>query len=58
MEIILIFIVGFIVLIISLFSVVKIVTNRLGTPENAMKDEILNLKERVEKLENEQRNDI
>lgn len=58
MGIILIFIVGFVVLIISLFSVVKIVTNRLRIPDNDMENEILNLKERVEKLEYEQKKDI
>ena len=55
--IILFFIIGFVVFIISLFSVVKIVINRLTTPANDMKDEIVNLKERIEKFENEQRND-
>lgn len=43
MEIILIFIIGFIVFIIAIFSVIQMITNRVTTPTNHLKEEITNL---------------
>lgn len=56
MEIILIFIVGFIVFTIAIFSVIKMATNRVTAPTNDLKEEITTLKKRIDELENEDNN--
>lgn len=56
MEIILMFVAGFIVFIIAIFSVIKMATNRVTAPTDDLKEEITNLKKRIGELENENNN--
>lgn len=56
MEIILIFIVVFIVFTIAIFSVINMATNRVTAPANVLKEEITTLKKRIDELENEDNN--
>ena len=53
MEIILLFVVGFIVLIIAIFSVVKMTANRVTASTNDLKEEVTHLRKRIDELENE-----
>lgn len=56
MEIILMFVVGFILLIMVIFSVVRMTANRITAPTNDLKDEISTLKKRIDQLEKEDNN--
>lgn len=56
MDIILIFVAGFIVFIIALFSVIKMVTNRVTAPTDNLRREITTLKKRIDGLENANNN--
>ena len=51
MEIILIFVAGFIVLMIATFSLIKMVTNRVTAPANDLRAEITTLRERIDEIE-------
>lgn len=57
MEIMLIFIAGFIVFLIAIVSVFKMITNRVTAPTDDLKREVTNLKNRIDQLENEQKNE-
>lgn len=56
MEIMLIFVAGFVVFIIAIFSTIKIIANRVTAPTENLKAEITTLKKRVDELEGEQSN--
>lgn len=56
MEVILLFVIGFIVILIALFSLVKIATNKVIAPTNDLQEEIVHLKKRIDELENEKNN--
>jgi len=53
MEIILLFVVGFIGFIIVMLSVVKMAANKVTAPTNDLKDEVIHLKKRIIELESE-----
>lgn len=53
MRVFLIFAAGFIVLIIAIFSVVKMTINRVTASTDDLKEEITTLKRRVDELEKE-----
>lgn len=55
MEVILLFVVGFIVFIIAIFSVVKMIASRVTAPTNDLKEEVAHLKNRIDELENEKK---
>lgn len=55
MEIILLFAVGFIGFMIVMFSVVKMTANKVTAPTYDLKDEVIQLKKRIDELENEKR---
>lgn len=56
MGMILIIVAGFIVCIIAIFSVVKMTTNRVTAPTESLNKEITILKNRIDELENEKKN--
>ena len=56
MEVILIFVAGFIVFIIAIFSVVKMATNKVTAPTEDLKEEITILKNRIDELEDDKKN--
>lgn len=56
MELILIFVAGFIVFIIAIFSMIKMVINRVTAPTDDLKNEMTILKKRIDELENEDNN--
>ncbi len=53
MEIIFMFLAGFVVFIIALFTVIKIAANKVAAPTNDLKEEVENLKKRINELEKE-----
>jgi len=53
MEIIFMFIAGFIVFIIAIIAIIKGVTHRKKVQQMNLKEEVSNLKKRVHELENE-----
>lgn len=53
MEITLIFVAGFIVLIMAIFSFIKMLTNRVTAQTDDLKEEITTLKNRIDELEKE-----
>ncbi|WP_164215563.1 hypothetical protein [Virgibacillus sp. YIM 98842] len=55
MEIIFMFIAGFIVFIIAVIAIVKGVTHRVKRPTDDLKAEVSHLKKRVSELENEKK---
>lgn len=56
MDIIFIFVVGFILLIMVIFSVVRMTTNRIFVPTDDLKNEITTLKNRIDELEKGENN--
>lgn len=56
MEVILLFVAGFIVFIIAIFSVIRMATNRVTAPTEDLKKEVTNLKNRIDELENDKKN--
>ncbi|AIF45310.1 MULTISPECIES: hypothetical protein [Virgibacillus] len=56
MEVIIIFIAGFIVFIIAIFSVIRMATTRVTAPTEDLKEEVTNLKDRIDELENNKKN--
>lgn len=55
MEIIFMFIAGFIVFIIAIIAIIKAVTHRINIPTEDLKEEMSKLKKRVNELENEKK---
>lgn len=55
MEIIFMFIAGFIVFIIIIIAIIKGVAHRIKSPTDELKEEVLNLKNRINELENEKK---
>jgi cell division protein FtsL len=51
MEIILMFVVGFIVFMIAILSVIKMTTHRVTAPTNELKEKVANLENRMDELE-------
>lgn len=51
MEVILLFVAGFIVFFIAILSVVKMITNRVSAPINNLENEMVRLEKRVSELE-------
>jgi len=52
MGMIIIFVAGFIVFIITIISIIKMATNRVTAPTENLKVEITTLKNRINELEN------
>ncbi|HLR80487.1 MAG TPA: hypothetical protein VK119_07880 [Bacillota bacterium] len=56
MEVVLIFVAGFIVLIIAIISVVKMGANRIIGPTNDLEKKVLTLEKRINELESKKNN--
>lgn len=54
MEVILLFVVGFIIFLIAIFSVIKMIANRVTAPTKELQDKVSHLSKRVKELENEE----
>lgn len=56
MGLILIFVVGFIVLMVAILSIFGVVSDRASGPTNELKKEMNDLEKRINELENDKKN--
>ncbi|MFS0752552.1 hypothetical protein [Oceanobacillus sp. 1P07AA] len=56
MEVILIFVIGFIVLLLAIIAIIKSITHRIQNSGKEVKDKIEHLEKRLDELENSEEN--